>query len=75
MLKKILIVCMSILVLLGHTIVFAEEYVEEELGQEEFEAAVQETLAEAPKIPTINSRYAVIYDRQTRQNIIWKKRK
>ena len=71
MLKRILIVCISILTLLGNTMVFAEEYVEEELKEEEFGGVVQETLAEAPKLPNINSRHAIIYDRSTRKNIIW----
>lgn len=75
MLKKILISYITILILIGSTVVFAEEYVEEELSEEEFGNAVQETLAEAPKVPNINSRHAIIYDRTTRKNIIWKKRK
>lgn len=66
MLKRILIVCISILILLGNINVFAEEYIEEELKEEEFGGVVQETLAEAPKVPIINSRHAIIYDRATR---------
>lgn len=66
MLKRILIVCISILILLGNINVFAEEYIEEELKEEEFGGVVQETLAEAPKVPTINSRHAIIYDGATR---------
>ena len=34
MLKRILIVCISILILLGNINVFAEEYIEEELKEE-----------------------------------------
>lgn len=66
MLKKTIVVMSVILLLFANSIVFAEEYIEEELNEEEFGGVVQETLAEAPKVPTINSRHAIIYDRATR---------
>ena len=66
MLKRILIVCISILILLGNINVFAEEYIEEELKEEEFGGFLHETLAESPKVKTKNSRNAIIYDRATR---------
>lgn len=74
--KKIKLIIIFILLINIITIpVYANTDTEEtELTKEELEQIV-ETATTLEKVPNINARNAVIYDRTSRYNIIWKKRK
>ena len=74
--KKIIIIITSlILINLISIPIYANTDTEEtELTKEELEQII-ETATTLEKLPNINSRNAIIYDRTSRDNTIWKKRK
>jgi len=54
----------------------AKTYADDELdeiniSEQEIEE-IRETAIDVTKIPTINSRYSIIYDRTSRKSFIWK---
>ncbi len=73
--KKIIILLILIFILPFPTAVKAEDEIEEEFDFTGIGELLQSVTSEANKIPEINSRHAVIYDRATRQCTIWQKRK
>ena len=74
--KKIFILSLILILLfVPITVVNGDDEIEEmSVSQSEIENIVEAT-TDASKIPTINSRYAVIYDRVSRKSTIWKRRK
>lgn len=54
---------------------YADDEIEEaDITPEEIQEILEVT-AEANTVPSINSRYAVVFDRTSRKSIIWEKRK
>lgn len=73
--RRTIIFLIIIIILSFPSIVRADEELDEEFdftGMNEF---LQSVTSEANKIPDINSRHAVVYDRATREHTIWQKRK
>ncbi len=68
-----------ILILLFETIMsnitFAIESSDDNLEIDEISSLVEDVETNINKTPIINSRHAVVYDRNSRENIIWQKRK
>ena len=68
-----------ILILLFKTIMsnitFAIESSDDNLEIDEISSLVEDVETNINKTPIINSRHAVVYDRNSRENIIWQKRK
>ena len=65
----------AIIVISINCFVYADDEIEEtSITQEEINE-ILETAVEADETPIINSRNAVIYDRTSRKNLIWKERK
>ena len=54
--------------------IYADDELDENSITEEELQEIMETVATATNAPAINSRYAIIYDRTSRRNIIWKGR-
>lgn len=73
--KKIIILLTLIFILPFPTAVKAEDEIEEEFDFTGIGELLQSVTSEANKIPEINSRHAIIYDRTTRKCTIWQKRK
>lgn len=77
--KNLLKLCLSIIlcivIIFTNALVFAIEDPDEELGKEEFDEFLKIVTAEAKKEPVINSRHAVIIERNSRTNTIWQKGK
>lgn len=73
--KRSLSIILFIVILFTNTIVFAIQDADEELGKEEFDEFLKLVTADVKKEPVINSRHAVVIERNTRKNIIWEKGK
>lgn len=73
-LKKVIAFIMFFIISSFHVTVFADDDFDEEFDFTQFDEFLQTVNGEVNKIPNINSRHAVIYDRTTRQSSIWKKR-
>ena len=73
MLKKIFVV-IFILILLSSFIspIYADDELEEINISEQEINEIRQTSVDVTKIPSINSRYAIIYDRTSRKSTIWK---
>lgn len=73
MVKKFFLSMIIYIVLLSFVIpIYADDEIEEiDISKQEIEE-IRETAVDVTKIPTINSRYAIIYDRTSRKNFIWK---
>ncbi len=74
--KKIFVIVILI-ILVNFTVnpIYANTEAEEtDLSKEELDE-ILETASNLEKIPIINSRHAIIYDRISRKSYIWKKRK
>ncbi|MCI9366068.1 MAG: hypothetical protein HFJ54_05920 [Clostridia bacterium] len=71
---KILWTFLIFIIIFGSThFVYADDEIEEtDVTPEEIEQILEAT-TEAIDIPVINSRNATIYDRKSRESIIWKK--
>lgn len=71
--KKIICTTFIFIIIINLVIsVYADDELEEtSISQSEIEE-ILETTVDASKIPTINSRNAVCYDRTTRKSFIWK---
>lgn len=72
MLKRILIILISFILMMNLTLtIYADDELEENsISQEEIDEII-ETATDITDIPSINSRYAVIYDRTSRKDFIW----
>lgn len=73
--KRIICIFLIAFIIMPSVKVFADNDVEEELNAGEIEELVKTVVADTEKMPNINSRHAVIYDRSTRQSVVWEKRK
>lgn len=72
--KTILIILLIIFINFTAIPVYANTEIEEnEITKEELDEII-ETASNLEKVPNINARNAVIYDRTSRKNYIWKKR-
>ena len=72
-LKKKFTLFIFILLIFSHVRVYADNNAEEELDLGEVADIVREASSDTEKMPEINSRHAVIYDRNTRNSFVWKK--
>ncbi len=75
--KKIKIIfCLMMLIIISlNNLVYADDEIDEEnITWEEIEE-ILETASEIEEIPTINAKNAIIYDRTSRGNNIWERRK
>lgn len=71
------VICIIILIILVNVVrpVYADDELEETgITLEEMDEILEAT-TNIEEVPTINARNAVIYDRTSRKNIIWKTRK
>ena len=75
LIKRSISIFLFIIILFTNTFVFAVQDPDEELGKEEFDEFLKLVTADAKKEPIINSRHAVIIERNSRKNTIWKKGK
>ena len=72
--KTLIIIAIFVMVMNLIIPVYADDEIEqEEITKEEINE-ILETTADVADEPIINSRYAVIYDRTSRNYFIWKKR-
>lgn len=73
--KKIITFMIFIIIITLSSTVFADDEIEEEFDFSQMNEFLQTVTSDVNKLPNINSRYAVIYDRKTRNGIIWEKGK
>lgn len=73
-LKKFLSIILFLNIVLLQVPVYADDNLEEEVDNYEINSFIEEVGAEVQKVPDINSRHAVVYDRRTRYNFIREKR-
>lgn len=73
-LKKYAFILVILLILSINKIIFANDDFEEEFDFDRLNDFLTEVDSEANEVPGINSRHGVVYDRSTREYIIWKKR-
>ena len=75
--KKRIIISIVLFISLLQCVIssYADDEIEEiDISKQEIEE-IRETAVDITKVPTINSRYAIIYDRTSRKSFIWKTRK
>lgn len=72
--KKIISIIIFSIIITLQIPVFAEVE-DEEFDFNFLNEFLQDVDTEINKIPNINSRHAVLYDRSTRKSVIWQKRK
>lgn len=53
--------------------IYADDHLEEEFEINDMNAIFQTVGAEIEDMPQINARHAVVYERTSRSNIVWKK--
>ena len=72
MLKRVFIILILFILTINLTFpIYADDEIEENsISQEEIDEII-ETATDITDIPSINSRYAVIYDRISRKDFIW----
>lgn len=70
--KRIFLILLTFILIIGMiNPIYADDEIEEtSISQEEIDE-ILETAIDVSKIPTINSRNAVVYDRTSRKNPIW----
>lgn len=72
---KYIIILIILFTIITNSITFAIESSDDNLKIDEINSLVEDVEANIKKTPIINSRHAVVYERTSRKNIIWKKRK
>lgn len=72
---KYIIVLIILLANITSSITFAIESSDDNLKIDEINSLVEDVEANIKKTPIINSRHAVVYERTSRKNTIWQKRK
>ena len=70
---KYIIILLLLLTTITSNITFAIESSDDNLEIDEINSLVEDVESDINKTPTINSRHAVVYDRNSRENIIWEK--
>lgn len=72
-LKKIIIL-LAISILLLQKQIYADDHLEETIQIDDMNDIFQMVGAEVEKLPVINARHAIVYDRTSRSSLVWEKR-
>lgn len=70
--KKIFSVLVLLIIIFSNIYILADDQDEEDINQNEVQELIVESATKPTDEPIINARYAIIYDRETKQ-IIWGK--
>lgn len=73
--QKIKILMIIVIITFSSSIVYADDEIEESVFSLEELNEILETAVSPEEIPNINSRHAIVYERTSRKNSVWEKRK
>ena len=72
---KIIMIIIIIIAVFSSNFVYADDEAEDYIFSKEELDEILETMTTPEEIPSINSRHAIVYERTSRKNFVWKKRK